>query len=363
MVELREFKCPNCDGAIKFDSSIQKMKCPYCEAEIEVDALEQYEEALNSQGDDEINWQSMAGTQWNEGESDGLVHYVCQSCGGEVIGDENLAATKCPYCDNPIVILGKFEGNLKPDIIIPFKLDKETAVKSLKKHLEGKRLLPKVFKDENHIEEIKGVYVPFWIFDYRVDAKVDMESSRLVSWSDRRYIYTQTNYFHNHREGEISFTNVPIDGSKKMDDFLMQSIEPFDVSEAVEFKTPYLAGYYAEKYDLDREEGADYVNNRIKNSVESVFVNNVQLDYGDPRVINSSFRFNDAKARYALYPVWILLTKWQGEQYVFAMNGQTGKFTGNLPEDRGLLIKYWIILTIIFGLAIYLLLALYYWIR
>ena len=98
--------------------------------------------------------------------------YVCKSCGGEIVGDATTAATACPFCGNPVVMMGQFVGALRPDYVIPFKLDKKAAKAALMKHYGSKRLLPKVFKDQNHIDEVKGVYVPFWLFDTDVDAQV-----------------------------------------------------------------------------------------------------------------------------------------------------------------------------------------------
>ncbi len=70
------------------------------------------------------NGKPQRGGEWGEGETDGLRTYVCKSCGGEIVGDANTAATSCPFCDNPIVMMGQFSGSLKPDLVIPFKLDK-----------------------------------------------------------------------------------------------------------------------------------------------------------------------------------------------------------------------------------------------
>ena len=172
MAGLQEYKCPCCGGAIAFDSKIQKMKCPYCDTEFEMDALKGYDAELQNEQTDDMEWDTSAGSEWQEGETDGLRTYVCKSCGGEIVGDANMAATSCPFCDNPIIMMGQFAGALKPDLVIPFKLDKKAAKEGLKKHLTGKRLLPKIFKDQNHIDEIKGVYVPFWLFDTNVDANI-----------------------------------------------------------------------------------------------------------------------------------------------------------------------------------------------
>lgn len=167
MAVIQEYKCPCCGGAIAFDSTIQKMKCPYCDTEFEMETLADYDKELKSEQPDDMNWEPVSGEEWQNGEMDGLRSYVCKSCGGEIVGDENTAATACPFCGNPVVMMGQLSGALKPDYIIPFKLDKKAAKEALRKHYEGKRLLPKVFKDENHIDEVKGVYVPFWLFDSR----------------------------------------------------------------------------------------------------------------------------------------------------------------------------------------------------
>ena len=164
MPVLQEFKCPCCDGAIEFNADVQKMKCPYCDSEFEIETLQAYDTELNSQPEDHMVWDTAAGKQWQEGETDGLRIYCCNTCGGEIVADETTGATECPFCGNPVVMTGQFVGSLKPDLVIPFKHDKQAAIAALQNHYKGKVLLPKVFKDENHIKEVKGLYVPVWLF-------------------------------------------------------------------------------------------------------------------------------------------------------------------------------------------------------
>ncbi len=344
MAVMQEYKCPCCSGAIEFDTASQKMKCPYCDSEFEMDALKAYDEELNTQQADNMSWDTQAGSQWGEGETQGLGTYLCQSCGGEIIGDETTAATSCPYCGNPVVLMGQFKGDLKPDYVIPFKLDKKAAKEALLKHYKGKVLLPKVFKDQNHVDEIKGVYVPFWLFDADADANIRYRATRVRHWSDSKYNYTETSHFAVMRDGEISFERVPVDGSSKMPDDLMESIEPYNFSEAVDFQTAYLAGYLADKYDVDAEKSIERANTRIRKSVEDSFRRTVT---GFSTVIpeSSSIRLANGKAKYALYPVWILNTTWKDKKYLFAMNGQTGKFVGDLPMDKKLLGKWFATIT------------------
>ena len=158
MSDLREYKCPACGGAIEFDSKSQKMKCPYCDTEFELETLKELDAQMEreaGQQDDLSGWQTDAGGEWQEGETDGMNVYTCQSCGGEIIADENTGASNCPYCGNPVIMTEKFKGALRPDLVIPFKLDKKAAKEAYYRHIKGRTFLPKAFRRENHIDEIK----------------------------------------------------------------------------------------------------------------------------------------------------------------------------------------------------------------
>ncbi len=360
MAVLQEYKCPCCGGAIEFNSSIQKMKCPYCDTEFEMDSLKEFDQELQNEAteQDNMEWETQAGSQWQEGEDDSLRIYVCNSCGGEIVGDETTAATSCPYCNNPVVLMGQFKGDLRPDYVIPFKLSKEDAKEGLKKHMKGKALLPKVFRSENHIDEIKGVYVPFWLFDADADARIRYKCTKVRCWSDSNYDYTKTSFFSVIRGGSVAFDKVPVDGSTKMADDLMESIEPYNFADAVDFQTAYLAGYLADKYDVNAEESITRANERIKRSTEQTFASTVE-GYTSVATEHSSVNLHNGKAKYALYPVWLLNTTYKGQKYTFAMNAQTGKFVGDLPMDKGLFWKYWAVIAGCASAAVTLLITLF----
>ena len=348
MSDLQEYKCPACGGAITFDTGTQKMKCPYCDASFEMEAVKAYDDQLKSEKPDEMKWDMQTNDEWQTGEQDGMSVYSCKSCGGEIVGDTNTAATSCPYCGNPVVMTGQFSGTLRPDVVIPFKLDKKAAKEALNKHLQGKKLLPKIFKDQNHIDEVTGIYVPFWLFNSDVEANVRYKATKVRTWSDSNYNYTETSFYSAIRDGNVAFDYVPVDGSSKMPDDLMESVEPFHFKEAVDFQTAYLAGYLADKYDVDAEQSITRANERVKKSTEEAFANTVRgfqtvtAEYSNINLLNGS-------VKYALLPVWILNTSWQGNQYLFAMNGQTGKFVGNLPLDKSAYWRWFFIITAVCG--------------
>ena len=331
MQNLQEYKCPCCGGAIAFDSTAQKLKCPYCDTEFEIETLKGYEEELEGDSADNMEWQTDAGSEWQQGEADGLCNYSCNSCGGEIVADETTAATKCPFCDNPVIMKGRLSGMLKPDYVIPFKLDKKAAKAAYMRHIEGKRLLPKLFRDQNRIDEIKGIYVPFWLFDAEADANVRYHAEIVhPSYEDSENRYTPTSHYMVQRGGSIGFENVPVDGSEKMADDLMESIEPFDFSEAVDFQTAYLAGYLADKYDVSVEDSRERADTRCEGSLLSALERTVS-GYTTCNETSRDIHLKRGKVHYALLPVWILNTRWEGKDFLFAMNGQTGKLVGNLP--------------------------------
>ncbi len=334
MSALLEQKCPCCGGAIEFNAGTQNMKCPYCDAEFDVAAMEQAADASANIGQDNFDWQTEA-SQWQSDEISGMGVYTCKSCGGEIVADATTGATTCPYCDNPVVMTSQFAGGLKPNLIIPFKYDKKQAKEALNKYIASKKMVPKIFKDQNHIDEIKGVYVPHWLFTGTAVATADFTAERVRHWSDSNNNYTETSYFNCYRSGNMNFANIPVDGSSKMDDTLMESIEPFNINEAKPFSTAYMAGYLADKYDVDLDSSIPRANERVKNSVVSALEKNV-MSAGYSVVIpqNSQIEIANGSYAYALYPVWILNTTWNGKKYTFAMNGQTGKFVGDLPLDK-----------------------------
>lgn len=332
MSAITEQKCPCCGGAVEFNPGTQNIKCPYCDTEFDIAAMEQATEKSASIGQDNFNWSSQ-GAEWKPDEISGMGVYTCKSCAGEIVADETTGATSCPYCGNPVVMTSQFEGGLKPDLIIPFKYDKKAAKEALNKYIASKKMVPKIFKDQNHIEEIKGVYVPHWLFSGTAVGQAEFDAERIRHWSDSNNDYTETSYFSCYRSGNMSFANIPVDGSSKMDDTLMESIEPFDIKDAVPFSTAYMAGYLADKYDVDINASTPRANERVKKSIEAALEKTVE---GFSVVLpkDSQVDIANGSYSYALYPVWILNTTWNGKKYTFAMNGQTGKFVGDLPLDK-----------------------------
>jgi len=336
-MNVLEYKCPNCGGAITFSSASQQMICGHCGASFDPEALRRYDEEMRNSQEESYGWNEYDGEAMNSGELSGMRAYSCPSCGGEIVGDKNTVATSCPYCGNPAILQGKLSGMLRPDCLIPFKLDKAAAKQALTKHLKGKPLLPKLFKTQNRLDSITGIYVPFWLFGCDTHARIRYRATQTKSWSDSKYNYTRTDYYQLIREGDVGFANVPVDGSQKMDDAYMEAIEPFDYNQLTGFQSAYLAGYLADKYDVDAERSKARANERVKRSTEAVFASTA-AGYTTCVPESTNIQFSNGSVQYALMPVWMLNTKYKDKMYTFAMNGQTGRLVGELPVSWG---KFW----------------------
>lgn len=354
--QVTNYTCPSCGGPLHFDPETQKVKCDFCGSTFTPAEIKEEFSAANAaavEAGTELS-DSNDIMQWSEEEAAHMRAYSCPSCGAQLICDEHTAATSCPYCGNPTVVPAQFDGALRPDYIIPFRLKKEEAVKKLQDFYKGKPFLPNAFSDNNHIEEIKGVYVPFWLYDGEAAAELSYHATRVHSHTTRDEQITTTEHFKVERKGTVRFKMVPADASSKMPDELMDAIEPFDYNDLVPFDMSYLPGYLADKYDVSSEEDAERADTRMKNSaIAAISATVTGYVSAVPEV--EKVHIIPERVHYAFLPVWMLSTKWKDENHIFAMNGQTGKFIGDLPVDMGKFWLYFIIITVVLMAILYVL--------
>ena len=342
--KVTNYQCPACTGPLHFDSTTGKLVCDYCGsayevADIEAQYAQKQQKADAAAASDEkkaaARRAKAAGEDpvWSEAEASGLSSYSCTTCGAELVCDATTAATTCPYCGNPTVLGGKLSGKLKPEYILPFKMDKNAAIAQLTKYYKGKAFLPKAFKSQNHIAEIQGVYVPFWLFDAEADARGSYDGQVSESHREGDYRVTTTQHYDVRREGTATFARVPVDGSSKMPDEHMDSIEPFDYSDLKPFSTAYLPGFLADRYDEDDKKCAARVLTRMKNSTAAA-LHDTLGGYTGVQTLSEQLDPRTLEPHYALLPVWMLHTRWKEQDFLFAMNGQTGTINGDFPFER-----------------------------
>lgn len=360
--QVTNYQCPACTGPLHYSAKSGKLECDYCDSSFDVAEIEalyarkEAEAAAAKQAADakaeaaqaakaEAAEAAAASGGWDTSdlsrdwgaEADGLRVYSCPSCGAELICDQSTAATACPYCGNPAIVPGQFSGALRPDYILPFCLSKDDAVQALRAHYKGKPFLPRSFTSANHIEQIQGVYVPFWLFDGGAEGAASYRASNTNVFETGDYEITETRHYHVVRAGSLAFEKIPVDASSKMPDDHMDSIEPFDYAQLRPFSTAYLPGYLADKYDVTIDDSRDRADTRCRETLAQALRDTV-TGYGACVTEREDIALRRGKVHYALLPVWMLSTKWRGQDFLFAMNGQTGKLVGDLPTDRG---RFW----------------------
>ena len=343
--QVTNYQCPACTGPLQFNPQTGKMGCEFCGsvfelAEIEALYQQKEEQAVEAHEKAEKQQKEEAASGFTDDwgtDANGMKTYSCPACTAELICDESTAATSCPYCGNPTVVPGQFNGALKPDYVIPFKLNKDDAVKALKKHYQKRFFLPKAFTANNHIEEIQGVYVPFWLFDGEAEGYTCYKATRSTTYVDGDYEVTETDHFMCDRSGSVAFEKVPVDASTKMPDDYMESIEPYDYGELKPFSTAYLPGFLADKYDVSAEDSQERVSARCEQSLAQELAQTV-YGYETVQEVRRAIDMVQGNTHYALLPVWLLSTRWNGQSYLFALNGQTGKMVGDLLVDKK---KFW----------------------
>lgn len=260
---------------------------------------------------------------------DEVVGYTCTNCGAQVVTDKLTVATSCQYCGSSVVVDQRLTGGMKPGFVIPFKVKAEDLPQKLTDFYAERPLLPDNFFYDNQVGEVQGIYVPFWLYDGTVKGSARYEGTDTRVYVMGKYDVTETDFFHCDRAGTMSFDNIPVDASERIDDDLMDSIEPFDYKKMKPFKAGYLTGFVAERFDQSPRQVLDRASLRMGNSAESAMESTVS--HSNVTLLSSDFKVEDPAVSYVLLPVYLFNCEYRGKHYRYAVNGQSGKIVGEVP--------------------------------
>ncbi len=337
---VKSYSCFNCGAELKWNPITQSFKCEYCDSEFHDSDFKNadVEQAETKQKAEKPNHQTNVDNP--EVEQNNFVVYSCAYCGAELVTNEDTAATFCLYCQRPVVLEANLKGEFKPDYVIPFVKTKDDAIAAFKNFIDGKIFVPDSFQNTDHIEKITGLYVPFWIVDTKLGFSTKRHGEIVKNYVQGNYNCTKVDTYELIRDGHIHLKGVPADASSKIDDKIMSAIEPYDWKELIDFKQAYLSGFLAERYDVPLEQCfEDVILKKVEASLENQ-LNNEATGFSNMRTTYLNKNLEGKEGKYALLPVWLLYSQFEGENYVFAMNGQTGRLRGNLPMDKKKIQKY-----------------------
>ena len=341
-----DHKCPGCGAKIVFVPKTGKWHCDNCKNDYDLETLKKFNNASSDENNKDIE----------EEVDTNYVEYHCKDCGAKIIADENTASTFCVYCGNTAILKSKLSGKFAPSKIIPFKKSKEEALEAFKNLSKGKPLMPKFFNKQENIEKLSGVYIPFWLYSVSSTGNIDVSATKVFTWTSGDISYTKTDTYDVKREGKMNYDRIPVDGSTHFADDLMNTIEPFDYKEMVDYNHAYLSGFLAEKYDVESDKGEEFARKRAEETTKSTLLNSIN-GYASKVIKSSNFEEVINNVEYVLLPVWMVNVKYNDNYYTFAMNAQTGEFIGDIPISKKRAVAFGALIFI--GIALVVLLITY----
>jgi len=326
------YNCPCCGAPLAYDAENKNLKCASCGNSYELEAMEAMNPAETSGG---VQFDLPQET-FDASEAAQMQAYICKGCGAELLTDDTTTATECPYCGSPTILPDRIDGSVKPEMVIPFTVTKEQAQKQFEEYFHGKILLPNIFKNSrNRITEMRKLYVPYWLFDCDAQGNIVYDAEKKSTSRQGDYEIENIEHYIVRRAGSMSFENIPVDGSEKLDNKITESLEPYDLSAAVPFQPAVLAGAMADHADVDAAACEGRAVERVENSMASELRNTVK-GYSIVRERSKNIFAEGGKVTPVLMPVWLITTEKEGKTYTFAINGQTGKLTCDVPSNKGM---------------------------
>lgn len=259
---------------------------------------------------------------------------ICVNCGTAIPYTEFQSAGRCPSCGTYLLRDDKVSNNFAVDVVLPFAVTRYQAEEKLKEEFGKKLFIPATFLSHKTLEKMRGVYVPFWMYDYDTDITYQAVGTKVRHWTSGDRRYTETSYFDVGRRMHVDYKGIPVDASIAMDDKIMDLMEPYDYRQIVTHDNKYLSGFDAEVYNMTPDQ-LEYRALSKADKASRGWVKTTTTGYNSLLQERLDSNNKPRGSRYALMPVWVYEYRFQGKNYTFYVNGQTGKCVGTAPKSTG----------------------------
>ena len=308
------YDCPNCGGNLRFDISLQKLHCDYCGTDLDPYSYEKKKDAVESQVFE-------------------TTVYTCPQCGGEIMTTNVSATGFCTYCGASTILDSRIRNEKRPARIIPFQKTKEDCKKSFAAMMRRSLYAPKELKSPEYLENFRGIYIPYWMYDFKINQIKGMRGSTSARHGD----YIVTKHYSLNCDMDTSYNGVSFDASSSLDDSLSESIAPFDANGAKDFTPSFLCGFYADTADVPantyKGDALSLIAEDVVDRAKSqIFPGRGAVTPADPERV---LRYSSSKPACAMFPVWFLTYRHKDRVAYAVMNGQTGKISSDLPIVEG----------------------------
>lgn len=340
-------KCPNCGGPLLFEPKNQRFHCDYCgstftEQEVtDFEAKQNAAKVTDSSVSEENNTDKVVSEEKQADTDSEVGLFLCPSCGAEIVTDATTASTWCYYCHNPVVLTSRLSGKFLPEKILPFQIEHQEAESKFLDWVGKKWFVPKSFFNKKQIQNLSGVYFPYWAVDADLTGELSAQATNLRVWVAGDVEYTEHSKYQVNRAGNSSFKALVKNAlQKNLADKMVGAVQPFDMTAAIPFKNQYLSGFLTEKRDIEFSEMKENVENEFRQYSNALMESTI-VGYSSVDDIRSNQRITLLDEDYVLLPIWLVTYREAGNDKLFyyAMNGQTGKVAGVLPIDKG---KLWL---------------------
>lgn len=321
---IDQYTCPNCDGNLIFDPNSQSLKCPYCETLVSLVSEEMVEEY-------EFERYKQQGLTWDQD-----VHsFQCEACGASLVTEAHISSLNCPYCGSSHVIQLNLPIGLRPEGVLPFRIDKQEAFQRFTQWLPKQWLAPNDLKRRYRANPPSGVYLPYWTYDAQTKSTYHGRGGKYY-YTTRRVNGRTTQTRHTRWysvTGHIdhSFDDVCVCASSRFEDEFLDHLAPFRTKCAVPYDGRYLSGYAAEHGSLSVEEGLTLAKEKMKETLESLAESEIERTYDTSCNIHLRTSYTNVTFKQLLIPIWASTYDYKGKTYHYLINGDTGKVYGKTP--------------------------------
>ena len=332
-LEEHRFPCDQCGADLRFDPERNQLTCDHCGFHQPIDDQPAALPVIR-----ELDLKRALSQQLPETESEVTRVLTCPNCAALIEFDGSTHASECPFCATPVVTDTGAHRRLKPKGLAPFEIEEREAHKAMTVWLGRLWFAPNGLREyARKGRRMSGIYVPYWTFDadtktrYSGQRGTVHERVRTVTVNGERRQKRTQHVRWNSVSGRVArfFDDVLVLASQGLPKKYTDALEPWDLSRLEPYRPEYLAGFQAEGYTVDLEQGfseaRDYMNR--------IILRDVKFDIGGDRQRVSSMgtKMSDVTFKHILLPVWLAAYKYRGKTYRFVVNGQNGRVQGERP--------------------------------
>jgi DNA-directed RNA polymerase subunit RPC12/RpoP len=330
-VATQTYPCGGCGARLEFAPGSTAMRCPYCGFQQEIHAGDRQIH--------EIAFAELAVLPRKPVGSIGAYVFQCQRCAART--ETNETASLCQFCGSPLVIDAAASGQIVPEGVLPFLLDRGAVREVMRKWTSSRWFAPSALKKVGETETTKSTYVPQWTFDSQTVSQYRGQRGEYY-WVTESYTdsdgKTQTRQVRqtawHPAQGTVSraFDDVLAPGSSVLPVEHVDELAPWPLAEAAPYQPQFLAGHSALRYDVEPEAGFD----EAKNRMAPVIDDDCRRDIGgdEQQVDSVDTQHHDVTFKLMLVPIWVATYLYAGRSWQILINGRTGEIHGDRPWSR-----------------------------